>query len=163
MFGACRSSGEWNDFSDGLGSCSVICKLMEKGILQGDDFVELGLYSHLTGQIRLIFDPPFLRVLHACVAFLSQWPLSAAGDNDRVLKEAAAIRAMLVAEQCSATSSKEKARATAAWSALMFTFLLNKTQAHLIHSGCSRAACWHGKSPFPTCSPASLGQLQDLA
>jgi hypothetical protein len=45
---------------------------MEKGILQGDDFVELGLYSHLTGQIRLIFDPPFLRVLHACVAFLSQ-------------------------------------------------------------------------------------------
>lgn len=57
-----------------------------------------------------------------------------AGDNDFLLKEAGEIRAMLV-EQSRVSSCKEKARATAAWSALMFVYLLNKAHFHLIHSG----------------------------
>jgi hypothetical protein len=58
--------------------------------------------------------------------------VAASADNDLILDMAGSVREALADNT---TSSKQKARATLAWSALMFVYLVNKTHAHLINSG----------------------------
>ena len=59
--------------------------------------------------------------------------IHASVDEALILKIAGQIRSDLLEQK--STSWKIKARTTAAWSALMLIYLLNKIHAHLIHSG----------------------------
>ena len=114
-------------------SCSVMGELIEQGIVHDKALIEAAVDNELILRVAAKIRSTLaarcsLHFPQSLSPFTKVW-------LSRALSHAQTLTPSRLVSFARSGAYKEKARATAAWSALMFAYLLNKTHAHLIHSG----------------------------